>query len=83
MTKETLISFIMDLRPAYSREELEAMTEQDLEDLADTVYEEEVPPGGIPWWGWCLIGGVSIAGGALALKYLPKKKEEPEKKREE
>ena len=85
--KETLIGCIIDLRPAYSREELEAMTDQELRDVLNEVYKEEVPPGGIPWWGWCLIGGVGIAGGALALKYLapimPKKKEEPEKKREE
>ncbi|GAI79516.1 unnamed protein product, partial [marine sediment metagenome] len=83
MTKETLVLFIMDLRPAYAREELEAMSEQELEDLADMVYAEEVPPGGLPWWGWAIIGGLGIAGTALAYRFisplLPKKKEVAEK----
>ena len=80
MTRETLISFIMDLRPAYAPEELEGMTDAELREVADTVYQEEVPPAGIKWWQWCIIAGVGIAGGALAFRFisplLPEKKEE-------
>jgi len=71
---------IIALRPGYTPEELAGKTDQELLDLLDEIYEEEVPPGGLKWWQWCIIGGVGIAGGALAYKFisplLPKKKKE-------
>jgi len=79
-SRETLTSMIIDLRPEYSPEELAGKTDQELRDLLDEIYEEEVPPRGIPWWGWAILGGVGIAGGALVYKFispvLPKRKEE-------
>ncbi|GAH24492.1 unnamed protein product [marine sediment metagenome] len=85
-SKETLIGTIIDLRPEYSPETLEAKSEQELRDVLNEVYAEEVPPAGIPWWGWAIIGGLGIAGTALAYRFisplLPKKKEVAEKKKE-
>lgn len=79
-SRETLTSMIIDLRPEYSPEELAGKTDQGLRDLLNEIYEEEVPPRGIPWWGWAILGGVAIAGGALAFRFisplLPKRKEE-------
>jgi len=75
-SKETLTSMITDLRPEYSPEELAGKTDQELRDILDKIYEELVPSGGIPWWGWVIIGGVGIAGTSLALRFLPKKKKE-------
>ena len=79
-SRETLTNMITDIRPEYSPEELAGKTDQELRDLLNEIYEEEVPPRGIPWWGWAILGGVGIAGGALAYRFisplLPKKKEE-------
>ena len=77
---ELIPRMIIALRPQYSPEELAGKTDQELRDLLNEIYEEEVPPRGIPWWGWAILGGVGIAGGALAYRFisplLPKKKEE-------
>lgn len=77
---ELIPRMIIALRPAYSPEELAGKTDQELRDVLDEIYEEEVPPKGIPWWGWAILGGVGIAGGGLALSFVsrvwPKKKKE-------
>ena len=79
-SREYIIGIIIDMRPAYSPEELGAMSDQELRDVLNEVYAEEVPPAGLKWWQWCIIGGVGIAGGALAYRFisplLPKKKKE-------
>ncbi len=69
-SRETLTGMVIDLRPEYSPEELAGKTDQELRDLLNKIYEEEVPPRGIPWWGWAIIGGVGIAGAGLALRFL-------------
>lgn len=78
--RETLILAITDLRPAYSRQALEEMTDQELRDLLNEVYEEEVgPPAGISWLWVALIGGLAVSGSAVGVyalsRFLPKKKE--------
>ncbi|GAI82878.1 unnamed protein product, partial [marine sediment metagenome] len=69
-SRETLVGMIMDLRPAYSQEQLEGASDQELRDILNEVYEEEVPPAGIPWWKWAIIGGLGIAGGSVAISAI-------------
>lgn len=69
-SKETLIGTITDLRPEYSPEALEEMPEQELRDVLNEVYEEEVEPAGAPWLKWAVIGGLGIAGGAVAISVI-------------
>lgn len=64
--RDTLISMITDLRPGYSPEELEGMTDRELRDVLDEIYEEEVKPG-INWWWVAIIGGMSLAGAGIGL----------------
>ncbi|MBA7657376.1 hypothetical protein ES703_65313 [subsurface metagenome] len=79
-SRETLILAIIDLRPAYSREALEEMTDQELRDVLNEIYEEEVgPPAGLSWLWVALIGGLAVSGSAIGVyalsRFLPKKKE--------
>lgn len=74
-SRETLINMITDLRPQIPPETLAEKSDQELRDIMNEIYEEEVPPAGLPWWGWAIFGGLGIAGATLALRFLPKKKE--------
>jgi len=77
-SKETLIGIILDLRPAeYEREELEGKSDQELRDITNQIYKEEVPSEGWPWYIWATIAGVGIAGSLVAVTairaFAPKK----------
>jgi|GEM_PF-2338839 len=78
-SKETLTGIIIDLRPEYSAEELGGMSDQELRDIADKIYEEEVKPGGWPWYVWLGITGIAVGGSFVAVTALrafaPAKKE--------
>ena len=81
-SNDTLIGIIFDLRPQqYPREKLEAMSHQELMDVADQVYKEEAPPEPEPWswYVWLGIAGLGIAGSFVAVQALrtfaPAKKE--------
>ncbi len=78
-SRETIILAIMDLRPAYSRETLEEMTDQELRDVLNEIYAEEVgAPAGLSWMWVALIGGLAVSGSAVGVyalsRFLPEKK---------
>jgi hypothetical protein len=79
-TRETLIGTITDLRPEYSPEALQEKSDQELRDILDKVYEEEVKAkGGWPWYVWLGITGIAVGGSFVAVTALrafaPAKKE--------
>jgi len=85
-SKETLIGILTDLRPEYSPEELGQMSDQELRDLVNRVYEEEVAPRkGLPWYAWLGITGIAIGSSLVAVTALrafaPAKKEKKEEKK--
>ncbi len=85
-SRETLMGIIIDQRPGeYEREELEGKSDQELRDITNQIYREDVPiDDGWPWYIWATIAGVGIAGSFVAVKaigaFAPKKG--PEKKKE-
>ncbi|MBA7701681.1 hypothetical protein ES703_110425 [subsurface metagenome] len=61
---------ITDLRPQTPPETLAEKSDQELRDLLDEIYEEEVPPAGWPWYVWLGITGVGIGGSLVAVTAL-------------
>jgi len=85
-SKETLIGILTDLRPEYSPEELGQMSDEELRDLTNAVYQEETAAReGWPWYVWLGITGIAIGGsmvGVAALRaFAPAKKEEKPKEK--
>jgi len=85
-SRDTLIGILTDLRPEYSAEELGKMSDQELRDTVNKVYEEEVEARkGWPWYVWLGITGIAIGGsmvGVAALRaFAPAKKEKKEEKK--
>jgi len=81
---ELIPRMIIALRPEYTPEELAGKTDQELLDILDEIYEEEVPGKGWPWYIWATIAGVGIAGSWAAVTAMRAfaRKKGPEKKKE-
>ena len=81
---ELIPRMIIALRPGYTPEELAGKTDQELLDILDEIYEEEVPGKGWPWYIWATIAGVGIAGSWAAVTAMRAfaRKKGPEKKKE-
>ena len=78
-SRETLIGAIQDFEVYLDRsptpvDELEAMSDQGLRDYCDELAEVIVPPGGVSWLPWAIIGGVAVVGAGAAVALSQRKK---------
>jgi hypothetical protein len=88
-SRETLISMVLELRPGeYSEATLQGKSDQEIRDILNQIYSEEVGAG-INWVPIAIIGGIAVAGTAIGVsaakhfipaktKKAPAKTEKPE-----